>query len=99
VSDHFEKIGCYSGDECVGYGIYYRQSGEILHIAVRKDMRRKGIGSALLHKISTETEQSPYLRIVNVDKEDQETTDFFKKTKFINDVNQYEMILDLTKKC
>jgi len=97
VSDHFEKIGVYLDNKCVGYGIFYPQSGEIVHIAVRKDMRRRGIGSMLLNKISVESKGSPHLRIINVDRKDQETIDFFRKNKFINDVNQYEMILHLNK--
>lgn len=96
VSTDFEKIGAYVGNTCVGYGIFHPQSGEIVHIAVRKDLRRKGIGSMLLHKISVET-QGAQVRILNIDKGDQETVDFFKSNKFINDVNQYEMILDLHK--
>lgn len=97
VSDHFEKIGVYLDNKCVGYGIFYPQSGEIVHIAVKKDMRRRGIGSMLLNKISVESKGSPHLRIINVDRKDQETIDFFRKNKFINDVNQYEMILQLDK--
>ncbi len=97
VSDHFEKVGVYLDNKCVGYGIFYPQSGEIVHIAVRKDMRKRGIGSMLLNKILVESKESPHLRIINVDKKDQETIDFFRKNKFINDVNQYEMILRLNK--
>ncbi len=97
VSDLFEKIGVYLDSNLIGYGIFDPQSGEIVHIAVKKDMRRKGVGSMLLHKISTETEGSSHMRILNIDKKDQETIDFFKRNKFINDVDQYEMILNLNK--
>jgi ribosomal protein S18 acetylase RimI-like enzyme len=94
ISSQLEKIGVFIDNTCIGYGIFDPQSGEIIHIAVKKDMRRKGIGSALLHEISVES-KGDCLRIVNVDKRDQETVAFFKGKKFINDVSQYEMTLNL----
>lgn len=94
VSSHFEKIAAYTGDTLVGYGVFGRESGELVHIAVRKDYRRKGIGTALLNEISART-QSERLRIVNVDYDDRETTDFLRNRGFVNDVSQYEMVLQL----
>jgi ribosomal protein S18 acetylase RimI-like enzyme len=94
VSSHFEKIAAYAGDTLAGYGVFGRESGELVHIAVRKGCRRKGIGTALLNEISART-QSQGLRIVNIDCNDKETTDFFRKRGFENDVNQYEMVLQL----
>lgn len=95
-SDHFEEVGVYLDNNCIGYAVFDPQSGEIVHIAVKKDMRRKGIGSVLLNKISAET-KGTHLRIINIDKRDQETINFFRRNKFINHINQYEMILDLEK--
>ena len=94
VSDQLEKIGVFSGDECIGYGIFGLQSGEIVQMAVKRTMRKKGIGSQLLHQISQETE-SLHLRIINVDKKDEETVHFLMNNNFVNDINQYEMILNL----
>jgi ribosomal protein S18 acetylase RimI-like enzyme len=94
VSSHFEKVAAYAGDSLVGYGVFGRESGELVHIAVRKDYRRKGIGTALLNEISART-QSEGLRIVNVDYNDRETTDFLRNRGFENDVSQYEMVLQL----
>jgi len=96
VSDHFEKICVFSDNDCIGYGVFSPQSGEIVHIAVREDMRGRGIGSVLLSKISAET-KGENLRIINVDKKDQETVDFLIKNRFRNHINQYEMVLDLKK--
>jgi len=92
--NQFERIGAYKDNTFVGYAIFDPQSGEIVHIAVRKNVRRKGIGSALLNRISAETEGA-HLRIINVDKRDDETVNFLKGNGFINDVNQYEMVLHL----
>jgi ribosomal protein S18 acetylase RimI-like enzyme len=94
VSSHFEKVAVYADDTLVGYGVFGRESGELVHIAVRKDYRRKGIGTALVKEISART-QSEGLRIVNVDHDDRETTDFLRNRGFENDVNQYEMVLQL----
>lgn len=94
VSDDFEKMGVYLDNTLIGYGIFDPQSGEIVHIAVKKELRRKGVGSMLLHTISTQTKGSN-LRILNIDKKDQETMDFFRRNEFINDVDQYEMTLNL----
>lgn len=95
-ANQFERIGVYKDKDstCVGYGIFDPQSGEIVQTAVRKDVRKKGIGSALLNRISAETEGT-HLRIINVDKRDDETIKFLKGNGFINFVNQYEMILYL----
>lgn len=97
IFSDFIKIGAFLHGDCAGYSVFHRQSGEIVHLAVRKDVREKGIGSMLLHKISVETD-SHQLRVINVDKRNQETINFLEKNGFINDVDQYEMILDLTKK-
>ncbi|MBU7016007.1 MAG: GNAT family N-acetyltransferase [Theionarchaea archaeon] len=94
VSDQFKNIGVFSGSTCIGYGIFDPESGEIVHSAVRNDMRKRGVGSLLLHKISEET-KGPHLRIINVDKNDEETVEFLQHNNFVNDVNQYEMILNL----
>lgn len=96
VFNDFAKVGAFVNDDCVGYSVFYPPSGEIVHIAVRKDVRRRGIGSMLLDKISVETKSS-HLRVINVDKRDRETIDFLEKNGFINDINQYEMVLDLTR--
>ena len=93
VFNDLVALGAYNGD-CVGYSVFHRQSGEIVHLAVRKDMRKKGIGSTLLHEVSVKTD-SQQLRVINVDKRNQETLHFLEKNGFINDVDQYEMILDL----
>jgi ribosomal protein S18 acetylase RimI-like enzyme len=92
--DQFEKIGVFLKDECVGYAVCDPLSGEIVHIAVKKDVRREGIGSALLDKVSAEIKGS-ILRVINTDRKDQETMDFFRKNGFTNHINQYEMILEL----
>lgn len=94
VSSKFEKVTAYAGSTLTGYGIFGRESGELVHIAVRKDFRNEGVGTALLNEISARTE-SQGLRIVNVDGNDKETTAFLKKRGFENDVNQFEMILPL----
>lgn len=93
-SGYFEKIGVFLKDDFVGYALYEPQSAEIVHIAVKKNMRRKGIGSALLHRVSAQI-RGNFLRIINTDRKDQETMDFFRKNRFMNHINQYEMILDL----
>lgn len=95
MSQYFKALGAFIHKICVGYVLFDPVSGEIIHIAVKKNMRRKSIGSHLLSVISDKT-KSKTLRIVNVDKNDQGTMHFFKDNNFINDVNQYEMILSLT---
>jgi ribosomal protein S18 acetylase RimI-like enzyme len=97
ISDQLEKIGAYIGSNCVGYGIFDPQSGEIVQIAVRKNQRGRGVGAMLLQKISRETKGSKTLRIVNIDKNDRDTINFFKKNGFVNDITQYEMILSLNR--
>jgi ribosomal protein S18 acetylase RimI-like enzyme len=92
MSQYFKVLGAFKHKACVGYVIFDPVSGEIIQIAVKKNMRRKKIGSHLLTTICSKI-KSNTLRIVNIDKGDQDTMQFFKGNNFVNDVNQYEMIL------
>jgi ribosomal protein S18 acetylase RimI-like enzyme len=94
IFDSLEKIGVFTQNRYIGYAFFNAESGEIHQIAVRKDMRKKGIGTLLLNCIATRV-RSDTLKAINVDRNDRETIGFFKHNRFINDVNQYEMALRL----
>ncbi|MBU7032501.1 MAG: GNAT family N-acetyltransferase [Theionarchaea archaeon] len=94
INTSLETIGVFTRDTCIGYGFFTAESGEIHQIAVRKDMRRRGIGTFLLNTIASRVD-SDILKVINVDRRDQETIRFFEYSGFINDVNQYEMKLHL----
>lgn len=49
--DHFICVGAYDGGRLAGYAIFEPAAGDVTQIAVDKDMRRRGIGSALFQTI------------------------------------------------
>lgn len=80
--------------ECVGYAIFQPAFGRISQIAVAPDMRRNGIGSNILYYIYTSSHQKN-LTVINVDQKAVVTQIFFQSLGFVNQLDQYEMILSL----
>ena len=93
LSPYLKKLGAFVEGECVGYGIFDPLYGDIPQLAVKQKFRRKGIGSALLQMVAEGITEAPQLRVINVEKTDQETMEFFKAKNFENDVDQYEILL------
>ena len=46
--DDFNIIGVYKGEKLIGYSIFEPNSGDLTQIAISKEFRRQGLGSALL---------------------------------------------------
>ncbi|MTI39733.1 GNAT family N-acetyltransferase [Fulvivirga lutimaris] len=81
-------------DECVGFAIFQPSFGRISQIGIKSDVRRKGIGSAIINYIFEASLQKK-LTIINVNDEAEGTKSFFTKLGFDNQIDQYEMILSL----
>lgn len=80
-------------EKIVGYAIYQR-NGRISRLGVDKKYRRQGIGSTLIEFIYKNTTQN-VLTVVNIADHAKPLIHFFKKSGFINKVNQYELKLPL----
>jgi ribosomal protein S18 acetylase RimI-like enzyme len=44
VANERTIIGAYADDQCVGYGVLFRPSGNLMQLAVAREFRRRGIG-------------------------------------------------------
>lgn len=76
-----------------GYAIVFPNTGDLPRVAVRKEARRRGVGSALLDAAAT-IAQKP-LRIMNVDLADNGFDSFLERAGAKRTVRQIEMSLTL----
>eukprot|EP01132_Coremiostelium_polycephalum_P002567 gene2567-3180_t len=88
-----------SGDDnqkpiVVGYIVIHRITCRIRSLAVHKEYRRKGIASALLHRVSKQLNNST-ITIINIDSNNIEMPSFLKSCGLIHNISQYEMELTL----
>lgn len=82
------------GGECVGYAIFQPSIGRISQIGVDPKKRQMGIGSSLI-KYIFDTSVQKSLSILNVNHEAKETLKFFTKMGFENQLDQFEMTMNL----
>ncbi len=86
----FEKEGI-----ICGYAIYQPVLGRITQLAVVKDHRRKGVGTALVDYIVANS-QTIAVTAMNINSESPSLINFLNKLGFENQIDQYEMYLPLT---
>lgn len=87
------SLGAYIKNQLVGYIIYNPTSKRIHQIAIHKNVRKKGIASTLIHKLTDEYGDT--LSVINVDKESKSVNQFFNKIGLENSLEQLEMELVL----
>lgn len=83
--------GAYENDECVGYGVVFAPSANLMQLAVSPQHRRRGVGSRIL--ASLETPQR--LKINNIDESLTAALAFYEANSYKQVLNQYEMIKPL----
>jgi ribosomal protein S18 acetylase RimI-like enzyme len=89
-------LGAYVDNTVVGYGIVFRNSGDIPQFAVKSDYRRQGIGTALLRRLLREVNPAClYARIINIDADAESTLRLVDKLGFRRFLGQLEMQLQL----
>ena len=84
-------IGAYENNECVGYGVVFMPSANLMQLAVSPSHRRKGVGSAILASLET----SEPLKINNIDEKLQGSLAFYEANGYKQVLGQYEMIKTL----
>jgi GNAT superfamily N-acetyltransferase len=84
-------MGAYVDGNCVGYGVVFRPSGNLMQLAVAREYRRKGIGSRILAALSP----NEALKVNNIDENLKGTLAFFEANNFKIVLKQYEMMKHL----
>jgi ribosomal protein S18 acetylase RimI-like enzyme len=84
-------VGAYENSECVGYGIVFVPSANLMQLAVSPQHRRRGIGSRILASLETPVR----LKINNIDETLTGTLAFYEANGYKQVLNQYEMIKTL----
>ncbi|MEM9687778.1 MAG: GNAT family N-acetyltransferase [Bacteroidota bacterium] len=86
------EIAAYEGSEKLGLLVLKKANGRILHFAVRKDYRYRGIGGLLLSYAALE---NPNLSMINIDNSKGKLADFLTERGFEYFLSQYEMEMPL----
>lgn len=90
----FVMLGAFRGDDFLGYGIVEPAGGDIPQLAVRKDERRKGIGSLILKHLADYI-QADIIKIINIESTKAGIISFINHNQIPKIASQYEMIRDL----
>ena len=88
-------IGAFSGEKCIGYIVFSSKFGRIAQLAVDKDHRGRGIGTALLRAMQSETADGFSMQVINIDTSLTTAITFFNSRSFREMLIQYEMLLQM----
>lgn len=92
--EEFEIFGAFLNDQLLAYVVSEIKSGDITQLAVRKNDRRKGIATALLHKITTIV-PGDSIKLINVDCQIDSVQKFLESLGITVIGKQFEMIKEL----
>ncbi|WP_108866278.1 GNAT family N-acetyltransferase [Aquimarina aquimarini] len=92
--DRFTILQVLIKDECVGYGIIERHTGDIAQLAIHHQYRRQGIAMMLLQELLY-LSQSETVKIINIEKNYQPFRSFCDSLQLPKGDGQYEMMLQL----
>lgn len=92
--DDFIIIGVYKMEKLIGYSIFEPNSGDLTQIAISKEFRRQGIGSALLCEALKENKFKS-VKAVNTEINCESITAFLQSNNIPLCGKQFEMIKEL----
>lgn len=96
IPDTVLSFGAFDGSDCVGEIVYYPLLNWIVSLVVRRDLRRRGVATALLAHLLTQMDPGKEtVRLTNVDHSDEGMAAFFRSHGFRVFTTQYEMALAL----
>lgn len=87
------RCGAYHKDKLVAYGMIEGHTGDIPQLAVHKNHRRKGIGSAIMQQLKSYSSNGIY-KVTNTEAKLDYITAFLEKLDFVQMGSQFEMRLD-----
>ncbi len=79
----------------VGYTLFDARYGDLTRIAVREEMRRKGIGSMLLNRFLAEN-RADAVKVLNIESTCSSLVEFLKRYNINEASRQYEMYKELS---
>ena len=91
VANERTILGAFVNDECVGYGVTFVPTANLMQLAVSPKHRRKGVGSAILASLET----AEPLKINNIDEDLKGALAFYEYNGYKQVLAQYEMIKTL----
>lgn len=95
ASTDFKAFGAYHNDMLVGYTLFDARYGDLTRIAVREEMRRKGIGSMLLNRFLAEN-RADAVKVLNIESTCSSLAEFLKRHNINEASRQYEMYKELS---
>jgi ribosomal protein S18 acetylase RimI-like enzyme len=96
IPDDLRVFGAYTSGECAGLLVYYPGTNWVTTLVVKRDRRRRRVGSALLDWFARERPGAqPVVRLVNIDRGDRATVSLLEKAGCELLVRQFEMELAL----
>ena len=90
-----EILGAFYDDRCIGYSMFYVDSGLISQLAITKEYRRRKIASKLISDMQNRVPSDKNLRFGNVDEGLKDFENFAESANFKKTFSQFEMILQL----
>ncbi len=90
----YRIIGTFLKEDLVAYGIIEPKSGDITQIAVHKEHRRKGIGTALLNEVLKMNAYNS-IKVINTQIDCTTISEFLKSNSIDLKGKQFEMIKEL----
>jgi ribosomal protein S18 acetylase RimI-like enzyme len=88
-------LGAFLKGTCVGYIVFSSRFGRVAQLAVDKEHRTRGIGSALLGAMRAETAEGFSLQVINIDKSLTSAVTFFNNRGYYERLGQFEMLLQI----
>ena len=85
-------IGAFENGECVGYIVFSAKFGRIAQMAVRRESRRRGIGTTLVRAVQKAMVDGYSMQVINIDTSIYDAMRFFINRGFYERLNQYEML-------
>lgn len=89
-----EFLGATIGETPVGYCVFDPLTGDLAQVAVREEYRRRGIATRLLQE-AVRHMKTDFIKVLNVNAEDQAMYAFLENNNIILASRQFEMLLHL----
>ncbi len=84
--------GAFLDGKCVGYIVFSSKFGRVAQIAVDKNYRTRGIGTALVRNMHAKMADGFSMQVINIDKSLTTAMGFFLNLGFYERLSQHEMV-------